>query len=220
MTTRLELYNAALRLCGEQSISSLTEDREPRYLLDEVWSDGGVNACLEEGLWNWCAKVIQSTYDTDVTPSFGHNRAFSKPTDWVKTDGVWTDEFLTRPLLHYHEVTGYWYASIDQIYVRYISNDSAYGGDLSIWPQAFADYVAAHFAGKIAFKLTGSQEVEDKIIGADGNGGILKTRLINAKNLDASGSPTKIPPLGSWNRARSSLGGGRRDRGNRGSLIG
>ena len=48
----LALYNIALFAIGERAIASLTESREPRRLLDEVWSRGvgATTACLEQGL--------------------------------------------------------------------------------------------------------------------------------------------------------------------------
>jgi len=218
MADRLKLYNEALRLCGERSLDSLSEVREPRHLLDEVWNDGGRETCLEVADWNFCTRYVQLTYDTAVTPAFGHNRAFSKPTDWARTTGVWSDEFLNVPLLDHHEAGSYWYASIDQIYVGYVSKGATYGLDLSIWPEKFARYVAAYFASQIAFKLTGEQDVVDRIEGTNGKGGILQTRLTDAKNLDAMGDPTQILPSGRWVRSRGSFGG--RDRGSRSNLIG
>jgi len=88
MTTRLKLYNEALRICGETSLASLTEDREPRHLLDEVWDNGGVKACLEAGQWRFALRTIQLDYDADITPEFGLQRAFQKPTDWCATSSV------------------------------------------------------------------------------------------------------------------------------------
>lgn len=214
MTDRLMLYNEALRMCDERSLASLTEEREPRRLLDSVWNNGGVKACLEQGQWNFCGKLVRLDYDTAVTPTFGYNRAFSKPTDWVRTSGVCSDEFFTTPLIHFNELSGYWYASIDQIFVEYVSNDASYGNDLSVWPQAFADFVAGHFAWKIVKKLTGDEKKQGQIKDD------LKGLLLNAKNLDASGTPTKFPAPGSWSRSRSATGANHRDRGNRGSLIG
>jgi len=213
MTTRLVLYNKALRYCGEKSLASLTEAREPRYLLDAVWSNGGVNYCLEQGFWNWCSRFVRFDYDTSVTPQFGHNRAFQKPTDYVKTCGVCSDEFFTTPLLDYNDLTGYWYASIDQIYVQYVSNGTSYGQDLSIWPESFTNFAAAYFASEIVHKLTSDENKQTKVEK------MMEKYLKDAKSLDGSATPQQFPATGFWARSRS---GGRsnRDRGNRGNLIG
>ena len=47
--SRLQLYNAALRECGERKLASLSDDYGPRYMLDDVWSDGFVRDVLGQG---------------------------------------------------------------------------------------------------------------------------------------------------------------------------
>lgn len=213
MTTRLYLYNEALRLCGERS-TTLTEAREPRYLLDEVWNNGGVKHCLENGFWRFATRLLRIDYDTDVTPAFGYTYAFTKPTDWCRTSGICSDEYFRTPLLQYVEEAGYWYSDLQQIYVMYVSNGDSYGNDLTVWTQQFADYVATHFARKICFKLTKDKELLDMLTKEEDKA------WKSAKSHDASGSPTQFPAPGSWVTSRSSRYGRSRDRGNNGSLIG
>lgn len=217
MTTRLELYNAALLICGERFLSSLSEDREPRHLLDHVWDNDGVKHCLEAGQWRFAMRAIRLDYDTAVEPEFGYRRAFAKPTDWCATAGVCSDEFFNVPLTQYIEETGYWFADLDELYVRYVSNDSAFGGDLSLWPARFAEFVATFFASKIILKLTSDEKKRDAILHP--RSGLLARARKEAKSLDAMSGPTVFPATGSWVSSRQT-GGGRRDRGNRGSLTG
>jgi hypothetical protein len=214
MTTRLKLYKAALRICGERTIASLTEDREPRRLLDEVWDDGGVDACLASGQWDFATRTSKLDYDASITPEFGYRYAFQKPTDWIATLAVSTDEYFNVPLNQYTDEQGYWYCDEQFIYVQYVSNHADWGGDLSSWPQLFTDYAGAHFALKIIRKLT-SDDNRIKEVAA-----IYKEAKLAAKNHDAQGGPTRFPPQGSWTRSRQGSFGGRRDRGSRGSLIG
>lgn len=215
MTTRLQLYNAALRLCGERRLSAITENREPRLLLDNVWDDGGRRACLEQGQWNFAMRTRHITYSTDVTPPFGYRRAFAKPTDWVLTAGLCTDAYFREPLLQYVDERGYWYADQDDIYVRHVSDDDNYGNDLSLWPMSFADFAAAYFADKIILKLTSDKDRLAVVKRA------LKDSRLNALNRDAMNEPTRFPPAGSWVRARFGRGGGgRNDGGSITNLIG
>ena len=215
MTTKLRLYNKALRYCGERKLSSLTESREPRRLLDDVWDDDGVEACLEEGLWKFAIRTLKMDYDTTITPDFGYRRAYDKPSDWIKTAAVCSDEYFDTPLTRYNHENDYWYADIDIIYVKYVSNDSSYGGDLSLWPATFADYVAAHFANEIVDKLSGaSAEITDKVEKR------YEKNKQTAKAKDAWNQPQAFPAPGNWSRSRGRLGGDNRDRGNRGQLIG
>lgn len=212
--SQLSLYNWALRICGERALAILTEPREPRYLLDAVWAEDGVKKCLEEGQWNFAMRAVQVDYDTSVDPGFGYTRAFSKPTDWVRTAGLCEDENFRVPLIDYVDELDYWYANPDTIYVRYVSNDTSYGQDMSKWPNSFGEYVATYFASQVVTKISGDKERWDDVRRE------LVRKKRDALNKDAMNDPTKFPAPGSWVRSRFGGGGGRRDRGNRGSLIG
>jgi len=214
-TTRLKIYNGALTyFLGERKLASLTEDRKPRHLLDGVWDDGGVDFCLEQADWNFATNTIQLDYTPSIQPDFGYRRAFTKPTDWVSTSMMCTDEFFTTPLLHYADEIQHWFADLDTIYVAYVSNAAGYGTNYAAWPASFTDYVKAVFARKIVTSMSGSREDLANMFKVEGK------LLSLAKNKDAKGQPTKFPPEGAWNRSRRGLGGGRGDRGNRGNLIG
>jgi len=212
-TSRLELYNSALVICGERILTSLTEDRKSRRLLDHVWDNDGVDACLERGQWRFARRTKRFDYDTDMTTDFGYNRAFSKPTDWVATSAVCSDEYFNAPLTDYVDEADYWFAEIDEIYVKYVSNDASFGGNLSLWPATFTDYVGAAFAAKIVLALTQDDEKKQDVLAEE------KRRLVLAKSNDAMVDPQQFPPSGSWVNSRSRWGSNR-DRGNRGQLLG
>ena len=76
MTTRLELYNQALTICGEEHLSALTDDIKSRRLLDHVWLNNGVQACLEAGQWNFAIKTVQIDPDPDITIDYGYQYAY------------------------------------------------------------------------------------------------------------------------------------------------
>lgn len=214
MTTRLRLYNSALTLCGERHLASLTEEREPRRLLDHVWDDEGVKACLEAGQWTFARRTMQVDYDADFSPEFGYQYAFNKPTDWCNTAALCSDEYFNTPLLRYADEIDHWYADVDVIYVKYTSDHADYGNDLSTWPQVFTDFVAAYFAKRIILKLTSDENrlavVEKAYEKAE----------LAAKNHNAMGEPTKFPAQGGWTLSRQGGGSRTRDRGNRNNLIG
>jgi hypothetical protein len=217
MTTQLSLYNDALLLCGERFLSSLTEEREPRRLLDHVWASGGINYCLEQGQWFFAMKTIQIDYDPSIEPPFGYNRAFQKPTDWVLTSAVTSDEFFRIPLTRYVDEAGYWYAELDTIYVRYVSNDTWYGMDMNKWPDSFREFVAAHFASRIILKLSNSEAEEKNIMD------MRKALLKVAKSRSAMADSTQFSAQGNWSRSRMRGGTRRGDGGNgntSGNLIG
>jgi hypothetical protein len=215
MTTQLTLYNDALLACGERFLGSLTENREPRRLLDQVWASGGVKYILERGQWNFATRTQQIDYDSGIEPSFGYRRVFDKPTDYCCTRAVCCDEYLQTPLTRYADEAGYWYADLDTIYVRFVSDDAAYGMNLNHWPETFREVVAHHFASKIVLRLS-NDNTEKMRLEAE------RDRLLKqAKNSSAMQEPTQFPAPGAWTRARNRFPN-RRDGGNtsNGPLIG
>lgn len=219
MTDRLSLYNGALRECQERRLASLTESREPRRLLDDIWQSGEglVRYVLQRKQWRFARRTVELAADPDVTPSFGYANAFSFPTDWVRTCAVCDDEHLQSPLLRYHVETGsYWYADAAPIYVSYVSDHTSYGSDFSKWPPNFVLYVETHMASLIAGRLTGSKANRNDLIK------LAQIRLKEAANTDAMEEPTKFPPSPQGTFVRARMGGGafRLDRGSRSRLIG
>lgn len=213
-TTRLQLYNDALLLAGERAIASLTVTEETRRLLDQVWTNGGVDACLEEGQWQFAMRTIQIDYDPGIDPDFGYLHGFDKPTDWVLTSALCSDEFFRVPVLRYSDEAGYWFSDLETLYVRYVSNDGSYGGDLSSWPQSFTEFVAAHFATKLVLKMSSDPEKRRLFDNpANPKHSIRGRALLQAKSRCAMASPTLIPPAGRWSGARRS-GSNSRDGGN------
>ena len=214
MTDRLSLYNGALRILGERRLSSLTENRSPRRQLDDIWNDSFVDRCLEQGQWNFAMRAIELAASDVVTPTFGYDYAFEMPTDWIKTAGVSLSETFDPPLVGngYKEEVGYWLANSTPLYVRYISNDSQYGGDLNRWPQSFTEFAKALLAMEAGPVITSSVSRVDRA-----------TKLayqlrLEARSNDAMNEPTAFPPEGGWNSSRAGGRGG--DRGSRSRLIG
>lgn len=201
-------------ICGDRFLAALTDESEPRRLLDQVWSSNGLKYCLEQGQWHFAMRTVQIDYDPSVEPSFGYNRAFQKPTDWVNTSGLCSDEFFRSPLLRYVDEAGFWYSDIDTLYVRYVSMDVAYGYDLNKWPETFREFVAYYFAAKIINKLQSSEAEEGEIKQE------MEKALKRAKSKAAMAEPTTFPAQGIWSRSRNRFPGRRDGGGTSGNLIG
>jgi len=215
MTDRLSLYSGALRECGDRKLASLSENREPRRLLDDVWQSGEgiVKYVLQRKQWRFGRRTVELAPEASIEPAFGYTNAFAFPTDHVRTCAVCSDEFLKVPLLQYQVENGYWYADVDPLYVSYVSDDAQYGGDLTIWPPNFVLWVETHMASLIAGRLTGSKANRNDLIK------LASMRLKEAASTDAMEGPTTFPPVGSWVRARTG-DRSRLDRGSRSRLIG
>lgn len=215
-TTRIKLYNGALLICGQRQLASLSENVESRHLLDNVWNDGGVDYCLSEAQWRFAIRTQKLEYSTSITPEFGLRRAFEKSTDWLLTSAVCQDEYFNAPLLQYTDEAGIIYADLDEIYVKFVSNDSGYGGNLALWTPSFTEYVKHYFAAKIISKLTADKQRMTALL--QPRTGLLDQALLNARNRDAISEPTRFPAAGSWVKSRRRSNSV--DRGNLNSLIG
>lgn len=206
MTSKLALYNRALRRLGERRLSTVTEDRKPRHELDDIYADGFIKGLLEKAHWNFATRTVEQTYETGITPEFGHLRAFLKPSDWVRTSSFCSDENFTAPINAYDDEAGYWHCDYDTIYIRYVSDDTDYGSDLGAWPEGFT-----HWAGVRLARLLAPSVARGKTTIAD----IEKEEarlLLDAKSKDAANEGAKFTPLGNWTQARF---GGSRSRENR-----
>ena len=196
MPTKLSLYQGALRLLGERKLSGLSENREARHLLDDVWDDGAVDDCLQAGQWKFAMRTRMLDYSPSVQPDFGYQRAFDKPTDLIRIAAVCCDEYFNVPLVNYSDEAGYWFSDLDTIYVKYVSNDASYGGDYSLWPPNFTKFVQAYMANEIVTGLTNAQAKKED------------TRREAAETLaaslatDAQAGPPEFAPRGSWVLAR------------------
>lgn len=210
MPSKLSLYNGALAVLGEEKLASVTENRAPRRALDTVYDGDGIKTCLELGQWKFAMRTVQLTYSPSVDPDFGLQYAFDKPDDFVRTAGVCSDEFFLSPLggNDYVDEAEYWFANIDTLYVRYVSDDAAYGMNLSRWPQNFVRYVENYFASRTCKIITGAEFTDKQMREMD-------RVLTQAQATDALAEGTKPIPHGSWTNARTG-GYGRWSSGNTG----
>lgn len=212
MPSKLSLYNGALRELGEGKLASLSENREPRRVLDSMWDADAVKTCLAAGQWNFATNSIELSYSPSVTPAFGYRYAFDKPAAWVRTIAMCEDERFESPLLRYQDEGAYWYADIDTLYVRYIDSGTSFGLDYAKWPANFERYVETWLAARICMSLTQNQGKRD------GLEQLAEVWLVKAKSTDAMDEATKFMPQGSWVRSR--VGRGNHERGIRSRLIG
>ena len=190
MTTRLKLYNGALRKLKEERLATLTEDIKARRVLDEVY-DEAVQSCLEAGQWNWCMRSARLDPDPSIETEYGYQFVYDKPDDWVRTVSLCSDEHSYVPLLTYQEVGRTWLTDSDPIYLQWISNGVDYGLDLGRWPQSFVKFVQTSLAVEVCEDITGSSNRAEELLK------LLKRDEFEAKNMDAMNDPvTKFPPVG------------------------
>lgn len=203
MATKLSLYKGALRALGETTISELTDTRPARYTLDEIWDNGFRDLVLSAGFWNFATRTIEIDYDSDITPGItgGYTRAFSKPSDWLRTVMVSADGSFNTPFNDYIDEQGYWFSDLDTMFIKHISNHADYGYNLAIWPMNFTRYAEHVMAAEGAERITQNRVKKSDVMDIAGNW------LSIAKSTDAMNQPISLPPSGSWVKARGGSGG-------------
>mgnify|MGYP001179546676 CR=1 FL=1 len=213
MVSKLEIWNAALDELGHEILSDTGEGNRPGQVLARLY-DNVVADCLADASWNFAMETIKAEADTGVTPEFGYRYVFAKPSDWVRTYAVSQDEYFTYPLLQYYDDQGFWSADSTPLYIRYVSNDTGLGLEMSRWGAKFRRYVELELAARACMPITQNASLREDIEKARD-----RARK-DAKVKDAMDEPQpKYPPPSSWTQARAGRIG-RGDRGNRGRLIG
>lgn len=214
MPTKLSIYNGSLSILGERKLADLTENREPRYKLDDVWDNDLVERVLQMGQWNFAGRTVELEASPSVTPSFGYQFAFDKPLDHIRTMAVCHDEYFNIPITRYSDESQWWFSDQEKIYVKYVSIDTQWGLDFSLWPANFTEMVEYYMAWKAGPRIAGLDISEKKLFRQ------YKHALLEAKSTDAAESPTMFPPKGGWARSRQGFRSGTQERGNRSQLIG
>lgn len=193
---KLGLYNAALRLMGERRLANLSENREPRRVLDGVWADDAIGSCLEQGQWSWASRSLKMEATPSEVADFGYKYVFQKPDDYVRVITLCNDEYFSSSLNRFVDEGDYFYVDNDTIYLRYVSDGINYGRNYALWPQSFQRYVIAFMAYEASLRLTNSHAIQDRLELQ------MKRRLSDAQAKDGVNRPVQYPPRGSWLKAR------------------
>lgn len=196
MADRLEIYRGALRLLGPSNLASLSEDRPEKRALDGAWENCG-NFMLEQGMWNFAIRTVQLSFDEDVEPLFGFDHAFSKPEDWVRTVSISETADFREGVMAYEDETSYWHVSLETIYVRYVSNDDAYGWNVGAWRQHFSKAIEAYLAFECGLPISSDRGNRNDIYS------LYEKRLRAAKIKDAVDERVRYSPPGRWTRSRN-----------------
>lgn len=212
MTDKLSLYNGALTVIGERKLANLTENREARRKLDDVWDNDLIDRVLQMGQWRFAGRSVELEASPSVTPSFGYQFAFDRPTDWIRTMKLAQDEYFKQPLTRVSVESSFWFSDLELIYVQYVSNDTQYGSDFSLWTVNFTEMVEHYMAFKVAPRLTGL-DLDSSTLEAK-----WKRWKTDAKATDGMEESAKWPPKGAWASSRQGFRSG--ERGKNTQLIG
>lgn len=195
MATRLGQYNGALQLLGQPRLSSVDEEGKVRRELDGAW-DESIDYMLEQGFWNFAIRTSELTQDDDVEPLFGYSFAFAEPDDYVQLISLSSDERFSEELKDYEVGNQHWHCDFETIYLRYVSDDDAYGYDLGRWPQTFALAHQAYLAFKSGLPISGDKQNRNDIFS------LHEKWLKRARIKDAIAQQVARKPMGEWTSSR------------------
>lgn len=207
--TQLSLYNQALtRHLGQRKLAALTENNESRRALDDNYS-AVIDECLEQGYWRHARRDAMLTgsdvsagdfdggdFSRDFAQSNGYQYAYPIMDDCLQLFMLSLTEDRAIPFNDYKYQNGVIVANFDTLYVTYISNDPAFGLDLSLWSPLFSRWVGAALAESVCYRLTQDKSLVEVIEKRE------KKFKRAALNKDAMEGPTTRPPMGSWVSAR------------------
>ena len=148
--TKLGIYNGALLLLGQRALASDTEAREPRFDLDNLYDNGGVDYCLEMVKPRYASKVIfltgatptaitQLTWQTDLPDA-----------DFLALVDLFADGKLEQPIEKFYREADFVLSDFENLYCRYIQ-DFATSGLTNMTP-SFGRVVMAYFARELSVK--------------------------------------------------------------------
>lgn len=196
-TSQLQLYKGALLALGERTIQTLTDQTEARFALDEVWGDNIIKYALQQGLWKFATRTLMIAPDPSIQTPFGYQFAYEQPSDYVKLAAISLDDRFQIPLTQYDDNNGFWFADSQPIYVQYISQDSAYGYNMNLWPQSFIEWFKYLMAKRVIPRIAPSDDDIARVVNDE------KILLRDAKNKDAAEQGTRFTPPGQWVQART-----------------
>ena len=202
MVTKISLFNRAIGFIGGRRLhptTGLTEAVTTRYELDAVY-DSSLQYMLEQANWKFALRAVLIEADPDIDPGFGLAYGYSIPTDYVRMAGISTSEFFEPGLEpDFGEENGYFFASVDQFYLKYVSNHADYGLDLGLYPEHYNEALSAWMAYKSVLPISGDRGDRTDILAQHNRA------LAVSKRIHALSDPVKLKPSGRWTQSR---GGG------------
>ncbi len=195
-TTKLEIYQRAILHCKQTPVTSLVEANEARRLCDVHYA-AVLQHLMESGFWTHAMRTAELVEDVGITP-VGYAYAFDLPADFVRRYVVSLSDTLDPPLDHlaggtaYRIEGGHLWADSTPIYLRYTSNDTSYGLDLTLWPERLTEAAATELAYRIAPKLTGSSELKKELFDLKADA------LGKANTYEALQQPAQTGRPGRW----------------------
>ena len=177
-------------------ILTLSDSRAERRALDAIWAQT-LDYMLEQGMWNFAARAEELQPSDTSIPQYGYQYAFEKPDDYIRLLDISDNEDYEPTLDYFEDYGDYFLADVTPLYVNYVSNHYAYGGDPGKWKPTFAYAFALQMAVRAAGSIASLKKDEKSQLLMRA-----KKELTAAKGKDAVNQPADTLPAGRLIRAR------------------
>lgn len=179
--SKVEICNYALQLIGDESILSLDDATVPAQQCNLRY-DSARRTVLEMAFWNFAIKRVELARLTE-TPPFDFSYYFALPSDLLRVVGTDRElgvNFGTDPLFNGYKTIGFGdaYTGKDRYKLEATTNGQrallydddackiAYIADVedtTKFSPLFVEALTHYLASRIAYKITGSRTIEEKI---------------------------------------------------------
>ncbi len=148
---QLSLYNDALLLLGQRQLASLSENREPRFRLDDIYGIEALEFCLEVSKPLF-ARETNTLTGSSASAEHGLDNVFALPSDYLSMVSVFSDDKLDQPLNRYIIENRTIACEFSTIYIRFVS--SALVATFASWTPSFTKVVSAYLARELAERIS------------------------------------------------------------------
>jgi hypothetical protein len=178
--SQLALYNNALYLIGQRRLTALTEDRKPRYVLDDIYDLNAIEHCLEIVKPVFATKTVKLSSPA-ANAVYGYSSVHTLPATYITDVAAYSDDQLDQPISRYVIDGNTLSCEYATVYLRYIDNDAV--TTFTYWSPSFSHVVSAFLAREACTSIA-----PDKV---DDIEKLLAERIKYAQELDAAKEPKK-----------------------------
>ena len=189
MPTKLQVFNIALAMLGQPPMATEDATGEDGRWCRTNW-DHAVELAHEKTGWDFAKVRVQCARQAAV-PVHGYSYYYTIPSDCLRILYVSETENRGDELLSYEAEPGKIAASVETLYLTYVSETSIDAPGR--WSASFARYVATELAVLCAPKLNPAQQEE---LARE-----RKKALSDAVGLDATQGPPQRRRHGAWSSA-------------------
>jgi len=155
MSTKLALYNQALLVIGAERLLDITEEREVRFRLDDIYDLGAVQHTLKHAAPDFARRTANLTSTTAPNDS-GLGYVHDLPDDFLSIlmDGenrhqIYQDAALDVSILRFLREGDTIVTDYKDVYIRYVANVT----DISQWSPEFVRVVAHYMGMELAQRM-------------------------------------------------------------------